>query len=721
MKKQVSKITFALACLSALAGHSQNTAYPCGTYEAMQAQFKADPSARARFEASQAYLRQLSESNASSQAKPQPTIVYTVPVVFHVLHQGGPENVPDATIISALQQINNDYARNSPDTNQIFKPFKNLYIDSEIRFMLAKKDPQGNCINGIVRHVDPKTNWDQTAAQQSFYWTHTWDPTKYLNIYLVANIAPQGTVTGGGIIIGYTHIPGQWPTGNPHDAIVYRYSALGSSFPNPACRDLAHEMGHWFSLPHTFGNTNNPGVVCGDDGITDTPPTKGNFSNCPASTTNTAFTCTSPNPTNSANYYQNVENIMDYSSCPKNFTAGQTNNMRTLLASNIAGRQNLWSSQNLAFTDVNGVIPCAPAADFLSNNLSYTVCAGGSLSFKDASSNGPFTSYQWSGDLSAVVAAPASSQTSIMFPNIGVCNVSLTVSNAQGSGTQVRQVYVLDGTPGITGPHFESFESPGLPPNWSIVDVDNDNLTWVQTGAAAYDGSYSYYIEGSTQPPNTSDYLVMPIMDVKNNPGNNFEFAYAYRQQASGHNDFLKIQGSRDCGGTWQDIVSLSAAVMQASSGGVDTTPFIPAKNEWKIYPISSHPNWINYLNSSSVMVRFNFQEGTNGYGNNIYVDAAAFFSPNGINELTRSMAFSLYPNPANEATNIHFNLSDGAKVKISVMDILGREVMKVADRDFAAGEQNIQINVNNTLPDGAYFVNMSVNGATMSTKLIVN
>src|SRR5436190_15113538 len=99
MKKQVSKITLALACISALAGLSQNISYPCGTYEAMEAQFKADPSARARFEASQAYLRQQAEANASSEAKPQPSIVYTVPVVFHILHQGGPENIPDATCI----------------------------------------------------------------------------------------------------------------------------------------------------------------------------------------------------------------------------------------------------------------------------------------------------------------------------------------------------------------------------------------------------------------------------------------------------------------------------------------------------------------------------------------------------------------------------------------------------------------------------------------------
>ena len=114
-----------------------------------------------------------------------------------------------------------------------------------------------------------------------------------------------------------------------------------------AARNLSHEIGHWFNLTHTFGNTNNPGLVCGSsaggDGVSDTPDTKGNFSTCPASSTNTAFTCTSPNPTNTANYYQNVQNFMDYSSCPRNFTTGQTNKMRTAAQSATSSRNNLWS------------------------------------------------------------------------------------------------------------------------------------------------------------------------------------------------------------------------------------------------------------------------------------------------------------------------------------------------------------------------------------------
>lgn len=721
MKKQVSTITLALAALTGLGGFAQTAkpVIPCATYEAMETRFAQDPSARVAFEKAQQQIQEAGKATANA-ARPASAFEYTVPVVFHVLHQGGPENVSDAACFAALDQVNKDYARMSQDTSSIFAPFKSLYVASDIKFMPAKKDPQGNCINGVVHHYDAKTKWSQgTAATQNSYWPYTWDPTRYLNIYIVADIVPQGTVTGGGIIVGYTYIPGTWPTGNPHDAIVYRSTFLGTNFPNPDSRSLSHEIGHWLSLAHTFGNTNNPGVVCGDDGISDTPPTKGNFATCPAASTNTNFTCASPNPTNSNSYYQNVENIMDYASCPKNFTQGQSTNMRNLLASSISNRQNLWSASNLVFTGINNTIPCAPVADFLSINGSYTVCAGQSLTMKDFSYNGTITSYAWSVDNSATIVAPTASQTAINFQLVGVSNVTLVVSNSQGNSTKVRTVYVIDGTPAVTGPNFESFEQ-GLPPYWEIGNEQNDASTWVNTNMASYDQSYSYYIDGANMPPNTADYIQTPIMDVKNNSGNVFEFAYAYRKYSASTTDVLKIQASRDCGGSWEDIFTLSANVMSSGSGGTGTDPYFPnTQEEWKTYVVSSHPKWLNYINSTSVLVRFRFETGNVGYGNNVFVDAVNFYSPNGVNELTQKYGLRMQPNPANDETNVILNLNDAAKVSVSVNDLLGRRVQEVAETAYSAGEYQIAVPLTNLQP-GAYIVNISVNGAVMTKKLIV-
>lgn len=724
MKKQITKLSTLVLALCSFAALSQERVQPCNTYAAMEQAF-ANPELRQKYEAAQAQLRADQERNVSARPSAQ---VYTVPVVFHVIYECNGINISDATIIQSLAEINNDYARNSSDTNLVVQPFKSSYINSDIVFMLAKKDPQGNCTNGIVRHLDPvRTHWSQTIANNGNnsisnpYWAYTWDPNKYLNVYLVSEIVAQGAVAGGGIIVGYTFRPGPYAS-NPHDAIVYNMTFLGGTGNGGVnkSRSLSHEMGHWLNLAHTFGNTNNPGTTCSDDGITDTPITKGELGGCASST---IATCTQTNP--AMNGLNNVQNIMNYSDCPRNFTTGQTNAMRTCLQSTVNGRNGLYSNTNLAFTGVNNTAACAPVADFASTTCGYTVCAGGSITFKDMSFNAPVTSYAWAADNGATIANPSSSLTAISFPNIGNSNVTMTVTNGAGTDIVTKIITVMDNTPGFGPVQMESFENPGVPTNWQVIDLDADGVTWQQANNAAYDGGNSFMIQGISDQAGRSDILQMPIMDLLNYPNNVFEFAYAYRQSSPTQNDILKIEGSKDCGGSWSTIYSMNANTMQNGSGGIGTTDFVPASNEWKTYTLSAHPLWQNFKSSPNVMLRFNFIEGGSGNGNNIYLDAVNWYTGAGttvgINELTKSISLSMYPNPTNGETDLKFNLHDAASVSVSVMDVTGREVLPSITAHYNAGEQIISINKDNALSKGVYFVNVSLNGAKMSRKLVIN
>jgi hypothetical protein len=643
-------------------------------------------------------------------------------VVFHVLHLGGPENVSDATVIGALAQVNSDFAAAGSDFSSIFAPFQALYINSDMKFMLAKKDPSGNCTSGIIHHYDARTNWDRNPPSSAFnpalFSGITWPTTKYLNVIVVKSIVAAPNQNG--TVVGYTTLPGNLTNGAIQDAIIYNYSFLSGL----AARNLSHEIGHWFNLTHTFGNTNNPGLVCGSsaggDGVSDTPDTKGNFSTCPASSTNTAFTCTSPNPTNTANYYQNVQNFMDYSSCPRNFTTGQTNKMRTAAQSATSSRNNLWSVGNLTFTGVNSTAVCAPIAQFLSTT-GYSVCSGGSLLMKDFSYNAAITNYSWTVDNSAVIASPTASNTSILFPTPGVTSVTLTVSNGSGSSSIVKSVTVLNGSAAITGPYFESFESAGVPANWQVINPNN--VAWAQTNIAAKDGNGSFYLDGSQSASGDEDFLVMPMMDVLNNPNDSLKFSYAYARNSATQADKLVIETSVDCGGSWQYFTQYSAATMQAGSGGVTGVPFVPTLAQWKQVNLTEHPNWFNISGSQSVLFRFVFTEDpAAGNGNRLFIDAVKFEGlANGINELTKSYKLNLYPNPSNSETNLKFNLNDAANVTVNVVDILGNNVLPAINTTFSAGEQVVSINKNGTLSKGIYFVNLSINGAKMSKKLLIN
>ncbi|MDX2172843.1 MAG: M43 family zinc metalloprotease [Bacteroidota bacterium] len=720
MKKQLSFITIGITMLSTTLSYSQQI-QPCVTVDAMNQYFVANPQAKIDYEKKQAKFEVDYQAAMLNKAQNKTAAVqYTIPVVFHILHTGGSENITDAQCSAALAQVNSDFAAAGADFNSIYADFKALYINSDIKFMLAKKDPSGNCTTGIEHIYDTRTVWDRNPAGAFSYLYNgiTWDPMKYLNIIIVKDIVAASGQNG--TVIGYTYLPGTWGTSAVQDAIVYNYSFLSGL----NARSLSHEIGHWLNLSHTFGNTNNPGVTCGStsggDGVSDTPDTKGNFSTCPATNTNSAILCTSGN----SSYYQNVENFMDYSSCPKNFTTGQTTRMRTALASSTSGRNNLWSTGNLTSTDVNGTGLCAPVSSFLSTT-GYTVCSGGSLTMKDFSYNGTISGYTWTANNGATPASPNASITSVTFPTIGTVTISLTVNNIQGSSTSTKTVSVVNGAAVINGgANMESFETLGvIPSTWSVIDATG-SAKWAQTPIAGIDGNSSVMLDGTQSAAGETDILQMPMMDVVNNPSSVFSFKYAYARKTSTQADVLKLQGSKDCGGTWSDIYTFSAGTMANGSGGINSTPWAPSNTEWKTYNVTyDAANWFNFQNSASVLVRFTFiEDPASGNGNRLFLDAINVVDTAavGINELTKSIHFNMYPNPTSGVTTIKFNLNDAAAIKVNVVDLLGKEVLPVTNSIYNAGEQTISINNNGSLSKGIYFINLTLNGTKMSKKLVI-
>ena len=61
------------------------------------------------------------------------------------------------------------------------------------------------------------------------------------------------------------------------------------------------------------------------------------------------------------------------------------------------------------------------------------------------------------------------------------------------------------------------------------------------------------------------------------------------------------------------------------------------------------------------------------------------------------------YPNPFNDGTTFTFDLQPAGNVRISIIDMMGREVARVTDRMFKPGSHNIQWNTGG-LPPGQYF-----------------
>jgi hypothetical protein len=92
-----------------------------------------------------------------------------------------------------------------------------------------------------------------------------------------------------------------------------------------------------------------------------------------------------------------------------------------------------------------------------------------------------------------------------------------------------------------------------------------------------------------------------------------------------------------------------------------------------------------------------------------------------GINALTKSLKLSLYPNPSSGETNLKFTLNDPAAISLQVVDLLGKEIQPTTTYQMGAGDQNLVVNKDNKLAKGVYFVNLSVNGAKVSRKLLID
>ena len=677
----------------------------CYTTEAQNQWFEKHPEKKAEFERLQALAIEKnkltatlpSSSLAAKSAAAGP--IYTVPVVFHILHTGGSENISDAQVQDAVNILTRDFNKLNADTSNVVNAFKNIIGNTRFEFKLASIDPNGNCTNGIIRHWDAKTDWTGDFAD----YLYTWPPHKYMNVYVVR--------TMGNGAAGYTFLPGSGIPSNA-DAIVILNGYVGSIGTGNVglSRALTHEVGHWFSLPHTWGGSNQPGVACGDDGINDTPITKG-FTFC---NLNGSAVC-------NAGIQENVQNYMDYAYCQKMFTQGQSLAMQACINGVTNARNNLSSPSNLLATGItNPLTNCVPMVD-ITASPAFSVCSGKTLSFLSFTFNANPTSIVWSANNGALVSSPNATSTSINFLNPGSSTVVCTVSNAFGMNSKSLVILAKNGVAEVASLYSQSFENTGLPANWTTQGINASNHTWQIYNGTGSHGNQCVFVPAEDLPANAIQLLEGPSYDFKNNPGALYTFKYAYAKHNPANNDVFKVQASKNCGGSWSDVWIPSSSTMAGNSAGINSNLFVPY-NEWVLYDLTQHPNFFPFINEDNVRIRFYFKEDENGagFGNRLYLDEINFTTPTGINEVTKALALQVYPNPSNGASTLAFTLSDASQIKLSVYTVGGLTLYQSGEMTYRSGEHQILLNEKGEWVPGIYFVCLEYNGTKLMKKLVV-
>ncbi|GEC79629.1 M43 family zinc metalloprotease [Flavobacterium aquatile] len=598
-------------------------------------------------------------------------IIY-IPVVVHVIHNGDAygvsENINDAQVQSQITVMTQDYRRmmNTPGFNS-----NAVGADTQIEFVLAKVDPNGNPTNGINRVNLCRDNYNAGSFSEIQVLIDTevkpqtiWDPTQYMNMWSV-------NWDGSGLL-GYAQFPSNGTTSANTDGVVAGHSYFGSRTLYPAGnygdttydegRTMTHEVGHFLGLTHTFqGGCAAPGDNCADTPSVDAP----NYG-CP--TGHDSCTLGSPDM---------IENYMDYTddSCMNIFTINQKAIMTSVMNS-FPRRSTLKTSvKDIAIplfandAEVKIENSCGGASPTCANpnpasplkivslyNRGTATLTSATLSYNI--NGGTTYTNSWTGSLAPNAFAYV---TLANTATNGTLNVNITNVNggadARATNNTATKTFGASSGSGLAYANATSF-------TFNLVgDAYGSEISWTlknQIGFTLYSGGpYTDLTAGGTQPLVTNQTWTLPANGCY----------------------YLTVTDSYGDGlfdGTGQGYYTVNAGATSV----VNVPDFVVSGNP---------PN--------TVITKVSY------FTNNASLDNTDFDFAKGI---------YVYPNPSKNELNI--SIPDGTELpkNLTITNSLGQSVLnsKVENSD------NLNINTS-SLSNGVYFITISNENYTKTLRFI--
>jgi PKD repeat protein len=684
---------------------SQHDQFNCGSHHKEAELQMLHPEIEAAYKDMRRMVNNLAKSNDS-------TIV--IPIVFHVVHLYGQENISDQQIYRQVEILNEDFQKLNADTINIVPYFLDRVGNPNIRFELARFDPFGECSNGINRYYN-----FETLNGDDFSKLNAWPRTRYLNVWIVR------TMENG--VAGYAYYPSSVEgVGFWRDGIIIRHNFIGdigTGSPTNS-RALTHEIGHWLGLAHTWGSTNNPGLLNNcltDDGIDDTPNTIG-WTTCNLN----GMTCD--------NELDNVQNYMEYSYCSNMFTEGQANFMRTVLNSTLAGRNALWNEHNLNMTlgDLDIPLACNPVADFNSNIK--LVCMNTPIQFNNFSWRiAGNATYFWEFPESNTPTSSAINP-SVSWSTPGWKTVKLTVTDEQGTHTKTEVNYLF------VGPDYQDYVGPQTltfdlenHAQYLVFNPENNEAKWNIENNVGIGGSKGIILRNVS--PHTDflpfsneffyqnrlggkiDEFITPSFDLSNTSNVNVSFFYAAATNANAISDMterLRIYVSTNCGQTWTLRQTLTG--MDLINNGTGHLNFVPINNS-----IWSESTFFLTANQTSGNVRLKFEYTASDFSNNIVIDNIRISGVLNIENLGSDFSdIIVYPNPGNANEPIIVNIPENLEnISLHVFNGVGQEILML-DENTLTGQAQILLNQYTQFTKGFYYLTFSDQVRTHTLKLVI-
>lgn len=272
---------------------------------------------------------------------------YKLPVIFHVLYNDRNNNtqyVKEGRLPEILKRV-----------NELYKHAGANSADMNLEFVLATEDSKGNTLSepGVER-----IKWKSASIDmEEFMFTndHTynyliWEPNDYINV-MVYTFTDENT-------LGVSHFP-YTPQGYPlegtetvpyyitgdnlqyaycisiNSTYIYEESINGRLNQNDAAITLAHEIGHYLGLYHTFSEATLNGIeICEDTDYCEDTPTydRGEYMDWLESLSGNVSFADLAHRYDCQSGPFTARNIMDYSFCYLDeFTQDQKKRVRHIL------------------------------------------------------------------------------------------------------------------------------------------------------------------------------------------------------------------------------------------------------------------------------------------------------------------------------------------------------------------------------------------------------
>lgn len=605
----------------------------CPTFELMEQAFSADPAARLRYTRTQQQLDQAQQARVNSGAQLRTQAIINVPVVVHVMLPAAQQAlVTDAIIQSQIDTLNFYYGGSAfnTDSMRVYDPFRTTYGRSEIRFCFAQRTPANLPTTGITRTIT-STIYDGSNVPGN---TIVWDPTKYLNIWVVNG--------GNSGLLGYSYTPGTWAPADPHQGFVNDYRAFGSG-PGTSSggyhfneynlgKTAVHEIGHYFNLAHTWGPNNNGNPTCTlSDGCADTPPNVGPFFGCP----NSVPVLDACSPAAPGVMWQNH---MDYADdrCMVLFTKDQCTRMMTAI-NNAADRVGLLTSNGCVAPPPSAGNDASISAIVNPSNGSTIACGSitpvvtlmnlGSNALTSALINvqlngTPVTGspFNWTGGPIAQGNTVNVTLPALPIATNGAYTLKIYSTNPNGlvdavASNDTSTITFTKIAPG-TLPASNSFEGAFLPAGWSIANPGGD-VTWGWYGPGAGGSTagtaidnYNFDLVGETDDVRTT---VLNTSGLLANDSILVTWDLAHKN-FPGQNDKLEVLVSTNCGATFTSIWEKSGATL-ATAGSTTGFYSTPAGGDWVKQRAAIGQN---LFGGGQIIVAF---RNTNDFGNVVWLD----------------------------------------------------------------------------------------------------